>query len=249
MKWYPVWLRNIKVWRKLVWPSLLGNFGEPLIYLLALGFGLGHFISTLGGMPYIVFLASGIVCSSAMNTASFEGMYSAFTRMEMQGIWQAMLTTPLQMQDVVLGEVIWAGTKSLISASAIIIVSIALGLVANWHVTAVLPLVFLVGCTFGAMGLVVTSFAKSYDFFLYYFTLLITPMMLLSGVFFPLDNMPATVQWAAAFLPLYHAVHLIRPLMTGGEVTQPLLHIGVILLYAVAAYRLATALLRRRMID
>ena len=80
LHWLPVWRRNFKVWSKMAGPSLLGNFGEPLLYLLALGYGLGSIIGSLQGLPYLIFLASGIVCSSAMVTASFEGTYSAYAR-------------------------------------------------------------------------------------------------------------------------------------------------------------------------
>lgn len=104
LRWVPVWRRNMLVWRKLAGPAILGNFGEPLLYLLALGYGLGAFVQNMSELPYLVFLASGTVCSSAMSTASFEGMYSAYTRMAVQNTWGAMLATPLAVRDVVLGE-------------------------------------------------------------------------------------------------------------------------------------------------
>ena len=94
MRWVAVWRRNARVWRKLLGPALLGNIGEPLLYLLALGYGLGVFVGELEGMDYITFLASGFVCASAMNTASFEGLYSAYTRMAVQDTWTAMYFTP-----------------------------------------------------------------------------------------------------------------------------------------------------------
>lgn len=248
-RWYAVWLRNFNVWRKLWLASLLGNFGDPLIYLLALGFGLGSIIKSLDGMPYLVFLASGIVCSSAMNAASFEAMFSAFTRLSSQKTWEAMLSTPLNTRDIVLGETFWAATKGLINSSAILIVAIILGLVSSWKVILILPVIFLMSACFAAMGLIVTAFAKGYDFFTYYMTLLVTPMMLLSGVFFPLDKMPHPVQLIAQVLPLHHAVVLVRPLMTGGNVTYVGLHLGVLLIYTVIAYSIAVKLLQKRLIS
>ncbi len=125
----PVWQRNARVWLKMWAPSLVGNFGEPLIYLLALGYGLGSFVGQVDGLEYIAFLASGIVCASAMNTASFECLYGAFTRITVQETWGGMLAAPLNLDDVVIGEVLWAGTKSLISATAILAVAALLGLV------------------------------------------------------------------------------------------------------------------------
>ena len=249
LRWLPVWRRNLRVWRKLSGPALIGNFGEPLLYLLALGYGLGGFIGTVNGLPYIVFLASGIVCASAMNTASFEGLYSAYTRMAVQNTWGGMLATPLSIDDIVLGEILWAGTKSLISAVPILLVAAALGVVHDAYVLGVLPVVFIIGVCFGAMALVVTAVAKSYDFFIYYFTLVITPLFLVSGVFFPLDGMPDAVRIGAQLLPLAHAVDVVRPLMTGQPLPSlTLLYLIVPLLYAAGAFWLATVLLRRRLV-
>ena len=250
LQWYPVWSRNIRVWRKLIGPALLGNIGEPLLYLLALGYGLGSFLGQkIEGLEYVVFLASGMVCASAMNTASFEGMYSAYTRMAVQDTWVGMLAAPLGIRDILLGEVIWMGTKSMISVLAILVVASVMGLVADARAILVLPLAGLVGACFGAMALVVTSVAKNYDFFLYYFTLLITPMLLLSGVFFPITGMPEMVQYMAKLLPLYHAIALMRPLMIGGVPSDILVHLSVLVLYFVLAMPLATHLIKRRLLN
>lgn len=248
LRWFAVWRRNARVWRKLLGPALLGNIGEPLLYLLALGYGLGVFVGELEGMDYITFLASGFVCASAMNTASFEGLYSAYTRMAVQDTWTAMLFTPLSAADITLGETMWAATKSLLSATAILLVAIPLGAVHDWTAIGVLPVVFLTGFSFGALALVVSTVARNYDFFLYYFTLLLTPMLLLSGVFFPLDNMPDVVRIAAEMLPLTHAIAIVRPLMIGQAPDLPLLHAAVIAIYGVVALPVATLLTRRRLL-
>ena len=156
-------------------------------------------------MPYITFLASGIVCSSAMNTATFEALYSAYTRMTTQQTWAGMLAAPLDVDDIVLGETIWAGTKSLFSAAAILVVAALLGIVRGPRALLVLPIAMLVGTCFAAMALVVTAISKNYEFFLYYVTLVVTPMMLFCGVFFPLQGLPAPLRSIAALLPLTHA--------------------------------------------
>ncbi len=246
-RWVAVWRRNFSVWKKLLIPSIFGNFGEPLIYLIALGYGLGRYVGTLDGIPYVVFLASGIVCSSAMNTASFESMYSAYTRMHMQQTWTAMITAPLSVNDVVLGELMWIATKSSMSAIAIMIVGAGLGLFNHWQALWCLPVIFLTGCCFGAMGLMMTSIAKGYDFFMYYFTLILTPMMMLSGVFFPLSGMPEVVQKSAMVLPLYHAIMVIRPYLTGAPVQHLIVHVAVILCYSCLAFWLASRLIQKRL--
>lgn len=248
LRFVTVWKRNLRVWRKLIMPSLFGNFGEPVLYLLAFGYGFGRLVGEIEGMSYMVFIASGIICSSAMFTASFEGMYSAYTRMAEQNTWLAMLATPLTLDDIVFAEATWAATKGLISATAILIVASLLGLVSDIRALLALPVVFLAGFTFGSLALVVTAFSRSYDFFLYYFTLAVTPMLLLSGVFFPLQEMPDWVQRLALALPLAHVVEIVRPLMTGSWPTQVLLHLAVIVGYGGAAWIAATALIHRRLI-
>jgi lipooligosaccharide transport system permease protein len=244
-----VWRRNQLVWRKLLFSSLVSNLIDPLIYLLALGFGIGHFVNHMEGISYLAFLASGIVCSSAMHSATFEGLYSAYARMMMQKTWEGMLTAPLSVSDILLGEALWAATKAVISASAIFLVSALLGLVHTFYAVFIIPVAFLLGFCFANMALVVTAIAKGFDFFNYYFTLFISPMMFLSGVFFPLNSMPKAIQCVAMTLPLYHAVALVRPLMTGGQVQLVALHLTVLLLYALLAYRLALFLLQKRMVN
>ncbi len=246
-RWIVVWKRNLLVWTKLLGPAILGNFGEPLLYLLGLGFGLGAFVGNVQEIPYIVFLASGIVCSSAMFAATFEGLYSAYTRMAVQQTWNAMLAAPLDIRDVVIGEAVWAGTKSLFSSTAILLVALALGAVTNWAALAVVPVALLTGICYASMALVITSFARNYDFFLYYNTLFMTPTLLFSGVFFPLETMPSLIQQAATALPLYHAISLVRPLMTDQPVQQIGAHLIVIGIWGLCSLWLAIHLVKKRL--
>ena len=248
LRFVAVWRRNLLVWRKLIVPSMLGNFGEPILYLLAFGYGFGSLVGDLDGMRYMVFIASGIICSSAMFTASFEGMYSAYTRMAEQNTWLGMLATPLTLDDIVFAEAVWAATKGLISAITILIVASVLGLVADARALLALPVIFLAAFTFGALALVITALARSYDFFLYYFTLAVTPMLLLSGVFFPLTELPGWVQGLALALPLAHVLEIVRPLMTGTWPAAWLPHLAVIAAYGGSAIILATYLIRRRLL-
>jgi len=149
-----VWRRNVLVWRKLMGPSLMLNFGEPLVYLLGLGYGLGLFIGQMAGVPYLTFLASGIIASSAMTTATFEGMYSVYTRMVSQRTYDAMLATPMEVDDILAGEMLWCATKSLINGIAILAVAAILGAVADMRAVLVLPVVFLIGLCFAGPAMV-----------------------------------------------------------------------------------------------
>ena len=249
LRWTPVWSRNFLFWRKLAVPSLLGNFGEPVLYLLALGYGLGAFVGELDGVPYMVFIASGIIASSAMTTSTFEAMYSAYTRMTSQATWDAITTTPLSVFDVVLGEIAWAATKGLINASAIALVAIALDGIRPVTTLLALPVVLLAGFCFASMAMVITVLARGYEFFLYYTTLIMTPMLLLSGVFFPLYRMPSSIQYLSQLLPLTHVVALVRPLTTGSAPEHTLWHLAYIVIVTGVALTLAIRLANRRMLQ
>ena len=249
-RWWPVFLRNLLVWRKLAVPSLIGNIAEPLIWLVAFGYGMGALVGQVQvngtAVPYILVLASGSICMSAMNAASFEALYSAFSRMHVQKTWDGILNAPVGLDDVVFAEMMWAAFKSLFTVTAILLVMLALGishspkLIAAWFVLAGCGLVF------SSIALIFNALAKGYDFFTYYFTLFMTPMMFLSGVFFPLDQLPGPLRMAAEALPLSNAVALVRPLFMDQWPAAPLRPALMLIGYAVAAFWLALALTRQR---
>jgi lipooligosaccharide transport system permease protein len=243
-----VWRRNSLVWRKLAIPSMLGNLADPMLYMLGLGYGLGAMLAEVDGMPYIAFLAAGTVCSSAMMSASFEAMYSGFSRMHVQKTWDAIINAPVTLDDVVLGETVWAASKSFLSGMAVLLVAWALGLAHSALALWAVPVVFLTGLAFAGMGLVMTALSPSYDFFMYYFTLVITPMMLVCGVFFPVSQLPVPFQALTQVLPLTHAVELVRPLMSGTVPSGIPLHLAVLAGYAVAGFYAALVLTRRRLL-
>lgn len=243
-----VWRRNFLVWRKLALPSTLGNLADPVIYMFGLGFGIGALVPEVGGVSYIAFLAAGTLCYSAMNSATFEVLYSGFSRMHVQKTWEAIMNAPVELDDIVFAELVWAASKALLSGLAVLAVVGAFGLAQSWQALWIIPLIFLASLAFAALGLIMTALAPNYDFFMYYFTLFITPMTLLSGVFFPAEQLPPALAGLAAWLPLTHAVTLARPLLLGGEIPAPLLHLGALAGYGIVAFWLALALTRRRLL-
>ncbi|MES2977223.1 MAG: ABC transporter permease [Pseudomonadota bacterium] len=249
-RWLPVFRRNLLVWRKLFIPSLVGNIAEPLITLVAFGYGLGALVGQvqLGGVavPYILFLASGSICMSAMNAASFEALYSAFSRMHVQRTWDGIMNAPVRLDDVVFGEMLWAAFKSLFTTTVILGVMLALGITTSPLLLLAWPLLGLVGIVFSSIALIFNALAKGYDFFTYYFTLFLTPTMFLSGVFFPRDQLPPVLRGLSEYLPLTAAVELIRPLFMGQWPERALLHLALLLFYAVAGFWIALALTRKR---
>jgi lipooligosaccharide transport system permease protein len=239
--------RNYLVWRKLLGSALVGHLADPLIWLVGLGFGLGSLLPSIGGLSYMAFLGSGMLCYSVMNSASFEGLWSAFTRLKMQRTWESILQAPMTVTDIVVGEWVWAALKGTLSGVAILLVMTALGLVKSFTALWVLPVVLLVGLTFAGLALIVTALAKAYDMFTYYFSLFIMPMMLLSGVFFPSEQLPKAVQYVAQALPLVHATALTRGLVVGAPLDNIPLHVGVLMLYSGVTILIATRLVQKRL--
>ena len=245
--WVAVWRRNFLVWRKLAAESVAGNILEPLFYLVGFGFGFGTMLPDVEGVRYVAYLAGGTICYSTMLAASFEALYSGFSRMHVQRTWEGILNAPVTLEDVVFAEWIWAASKSFLSGVAVLLVAVAMGLAQSWTMVLIIPLAFLIGLTFSGLGLIMTALAKSYDFFTYWFTLGLTPMMLLSGVFYPVTNMPGWLQAVANALPLAHAIAIGRPLLLGRWPEAPLLHLAVLALYAIAGFWIAMVLFRRRL--
>ncbi len=246
MRWVPIYRRNLLVWRKLAFASILGNIADPLITLVAFGYGLSRLLPQVDGVPYITFLAAGSVCMSTMNAASFEALYSAFSRMHVQKTWESLLNAPLELDDVVIAEWLWAATKSMYSGVAIIGVMFALGISREWTLLALLPVIAMTGLTFAGLGLCFNALARGYDFFTYYFTLFVTPMTFLSGVFYPVSELPGWLAAVAQVLPLAIAVDLARPLVLGRWPPDAATSFALLALYAFAAFQIALVLTRRR---
>jgi lipooligosaccharide transport system permease protein len=168
--------------------------------------------------------------------------------MHVQRTWDGIMNAPVSLEDVVLGELTWAASKSFLSGLAIMSVVWLLGLAGGTQSVLILAVVVLIGAAFAAIGLVVNALARAYDTFTYYFTLVITPMAFLSGVFFPVTQLPPWLQALAQLLPLSHAIALARPLLLGHWPDAPLLHVAVLLLYAAVAAYIAIVLTRRRLL-
>jgi lipooligosaccharide transport system permease protein len=249
-RWWPVFLRNLLVWRKLAIPSLVGNIAEPLMWLVAFGYGMGALVGEvqLGGtrVPYILFLASGSICMSSMNAASFEALYSAFSRMHVQKTWDGIMNAPVSLDSIVLAEMLWAAFKAIFTVTAILFVMLGLGISASPKLLAAWLVLLGAGVTFSCIALIFNALAQGYDFFTYYFTLFLTPMMFLSGVFFPREQLPASLRAASDWLPLTQAVELVRPMFMDQWPAEPLRGALVLAAYAVAAFGAALVLTRRR---
>jgi lipooligosaccharide transport system permease protein len=243
---WPVLWRNFLVWQKLAVPSVIGNVAEPLITLVAFGYGLGALVGQVQGLPYIQYLASGSIAVSCAIAATFEALYSAYSRMQVQKTWESIMNAPIALDDIVFAEMLWAAMKSMFSVLAILGVLFALNISREPTMLLALPVLCLVGVAFASVALVFNALAHGYEFFTYYFTLVMTPMTFLSGVYFPIEQLPVWLQGVAHVLPLTAAVELVRPLIIGHFPTQVWGPVLVLLGYAIGGYYLALVLTRRR---
>ena len=213
---WSVWRRNASLYRRTWKLTILPNFFEPVFYLTAIGIGVGAYITEMAGMSYIEFLAPGMLCVAAMHGASFEVTYNLFVRMTYEKAYDAMLTAPVEPEDILIGEALWALTRSGIYGGGFFVVAAAFGLVPFPQGLLALLLVPLSGLLFAAIGMAFTLRIPSIDLFSFYFTLFMTPLFLFSGVFFPLEERLSPLwQWVAEALPLVHPVRLARSAFAG----------------------------------
>jgi lipooligosaccharide transport system permease protein len=207
-----LWRRNARVFSRSARGYLLPLFLDPVLYLLALGFGLGTYVGTIAGIPYREFIAPGLCASAAMWAASFETTWNLHYKVEESRQFDALLTTPAEVQDVVLGELLWGATRAAVYGSAFLVVIAVLGYVDSPWALALPPAIFLGGACFAAAGIAFTSLIPKSEYYTFYFTLVITPMFLFGGIFYPYDELPGWAQTAAWLTPLYHLVELSRGL-------------------------------------
>jgi lipooligosaccharide transport system permease protein len=212
-----VWRRDLTVYGKTYRMNILPNFFEPLFYLLAMGFGLGAYVgSGMGGSSYLAFITPGLIVASSMNGASFETTYNVFVKMHFGRTYHAITSTPVNIEDAMLGEVFWAMTRAMIYGIAFALVVLLFGLLPPLRLLYLLPLLVLTSYVFAAVGLCFTSFIKVIDLYSFFYTIWLTPMFLFSGIFFPLDSFPDWVRVVSRFFPLTHAVSLARAAVHGG---------------------------------
>lgn len=245
-RFFPYWRRNFLAWKKYWLSSLMFAVGEPFVYMVGLGYGLGRLVPELGGMTYIMFVASGTLAFSIVNGATFEAMYSAFARMQIQRTWDGVLNAPMSLSDVVVGEWVFAATKSMISCVAFALALIVLGVSREWTLIYVIPIALLIGLVFAGIALIMTSLANGYEFFSYWFSLGIMPLAMISGVFFPMSELPSALQAVSYCLPMSHAVELVRPLLQGRAPPNLWLHLVVLSAYAIGTFSIALTLFKRR---
>ena len=188
-----VWQRNRDAFTRQWATELSGIIVEPVLILTVVGYGLGTYVDIVGDLSYTEFVAPGIIASYAMFHAAFECTYGAYLRMQTHKIYDSIIVTPLSVGDVTLGEIIWGASRSVLTASAVLTVAAAFGLVASPLAILVLPAAFLIGLMFASIAMTMTAVAPSIGFLNNYFTVFAAPMFFFCGTFFPLDELPDAV--------------------------------------------------------
>ncbi len=243
-----MWERDRRAFRKVFWVSMVPTFCGPLILMISLGAGVGTLVSSVEGLTYQQFIAPGLLASSAMLGATYSCTYDCFVRLKYQKVYDAILATPLNIEEIVTGELFWGATRGLLGAGAFLFVIATFGLVKSPLAILTLPLLFVVGLMFAVLGMAFTALISDVSLFTHYFTMFVTPLFLFSGIFFPVQNLPA---WAAGMIeitPLVHCVRATRCLLSNQLTSQFWWDILYILALTLAFFLLSIYLMRRRIV-
>jgi lipooligosaccharide transport system permease protein len=244
-----VWQRNrdafLRLWKTELWPP----FVEAVMTLVAFGFGLGVYVQQqVEGGSYLHFIAPGLVMSAVLFTAAFECMFGTYIRMKIEKMFDAIIATPISLEEVVSAEITWAATRAGLTGSSVLIVLAILQLIPSWWVVLVVPVALLTGFMIASLSIIVTALVPSINSYNYYITLGVIPMQLFSGIFFPTSRLPENISWLVYFSPLYPSIQLARALFNGNISIELLGYLIWLIALAVVAYTVAVNLMRRRLI-
>jgi lipooligosaccharide transport system permease protein len=246
---WSIWQRDWDAFLRTYRVNFIPPFVEPVLYLLALGFGLGTYIEAVDGIPYPVFIAPALVSISVMYSSFFECTYSSFVRMYYQKTFDAIIATPVSIDEVIAGEMLWGATRGMIYATLMLPVLLLFGVVTMPSSLLLIPFAYLAGLLFAGIGMCFTAITPSIDALNYPAFLFITPMFLFSGTFFPLDLLPQPIQYfALAVLPLTHVVSINRAITLSAFSPANLFSLAWIAVATVFFFVLAIRLMKRRLI-
>ena len=250
MRLYSVWYRHVRVYTKEFISNAFPPFIEPLVFIGGIGLGLGKYIVDINGMPFLQFLASGLLVTSAMFPSTFECTYGTYIRLEFDKVYDGMLAAPINVYNLIIGEILWAGTKGLFFSCAVLIMMLLFGIL-PFGMCVFAPLIgLLTGLMFATLSLLITAVIKNINYFNFYFTGLISPMFFFSGVVFPLSNLPKFLRPIAELLPLTHSVRLVRSLC-GWPISGKWLVIDIlyVVMFILIIGFISVKLMQKRLID
>ncbi len=245
--------RNLLVYKH-TWMVIVSGFFEPLFYLLGIGIGLGSMVPPIGGIEYSAFVAPGLLASSCLNGAITDGFFNIFFKLNYQKTYDGILSTPMRVPDVAFGEMLWALGRGSLYAAAFLVVLLALGeatgraMLLSWTAALAWPAAVLSAASFSSMAICLTTFARKVQDFDMVMGLLVMPMFLFSGIFVPIEQFPAVVQWIMRLTPLYHAVALLRQLTIGAVTPAIAGHLAYLIIGGATAFGVAMYRLERKLI-
>jgi lipooligosaccharide transport system permease protein len=232
-------------WRSATFSSTV----EPTIYLLAFGFGFGSLVSTIGGYDYVEFVGTGTVATAVLFSSAFPAMFGTFVKYQFQRTYDAILAAPVDTEELVTAEALWIATRAGVYGCVPLIVAMVFGLPPAWGMLTVPFIGFLAGYGWACFGIMVAGFAKSIENFSYVISAVLTPLFLVAGTFFPIDNLPDWAQVLAQFNPLYHCVQLVRHAAFGFEGWIDLYHVAVIVAFGLLMWRIAIFAMERKLVN
>lgn len=245
-----IWWRNLVLFRKSYRTTIVPNFFEPVFMLLALGVGLGGYVSQAAiGSSYLMFVAPGLLAVTAMNGAVFEVTYNVYVRLRQARSYDATITSPVEPTDIALGEILWALTRCTVYSGVFLAILALMGHVHSMTAVLVVPALVPLGAVFACIGLLFTSRVRAINAYSYFYTLALTPLTLTSGVFFPVDRLPGVLRLIAHLSPLQHGIALSRSLIVRGEIAAALPHFAYLVCLAAVLLPLGVHSLRRCLLD
>jgi len=245
---FNVWMRNYLFFKKTILVSLFWTTLEPLMFLGALGYGFGHYISSIEGMSFLEFYYAGLLCTTCMMVSYFESTYPNYSKLTYQQTYSSMLLTPITTSDIFFGEILWGATKGVIGSFGVFVVASLFGLY-NLNFFKVLPVLFLLSLVFSAFGMIMISVAKNYDSFIFSTSGIIVPLSLISGTYFSLNEISPVVKNFAYIFPLSHAVIFVRKALYGHIVRLDAVHVLVVLAYIIVLLLIGKKLFHKKLIS
>lgn len=246
---FKVWQRNAQVfitlWKFNIFPSL----AEPLLFIFVIGLGIGSYINEMEGVPYVDFVAAGIIGTSAIMQATFECTYGSYFRMKMQNTFEGIISTPISAQEVSLAEVSWGATRGFFNAVLVLVVLLFMGVLERWEVLLVPAIMFLAAFNFASIGVFVTSRIAQMEYFHFYFAGFILPAQFLCGTFFPISRFPEAVQVIAWVIPLSSFIDISRSVMLGRAGIHLLPEAAWALVSTLVFAELAVRSMHRRLVE
>jgi lipooligosaccharide transport system permease protein len=229
--------------------SMFSSTVEPTIYLLAFGFGFGSLVSQIGGYDYVEFVGTGTVATAVLFSSAYAAMFGTFVKYKFQRTYEAILAAPVDTEELVTAEALWMAIRAGVYGCVPLLVALAFGLDAAWGMLTVPGIAFIAGFGWACFGIAVAGFAKSFENFNYVVSAVLTPLFLVAGTFFPLENLPEWVQIASNLNPLYHCVELVRHAAFGSEGWTDVARLGALVFFGLAMWRVAIRAMTRKLID